>query len=152
MQSVILHAESGFHKHENNFDFYAWEYDTHECDNDTLENDVYTQNAIPYAECDFNTQCAFDMHECDSDTHDCDFNTQSVSLALTIWFWSLFLNPTMHDISDFFFIKNKLLCSSFFDLTFTIVRKSKSLKNTFRQCPKIWSFSFSVKKIIEICC
>jgi hypothetical protein len=53
MQSVVLHAESGSHTYECNFDTYVYKYDTHECDNETFESGLYTQSAIPHAECNF---------------------------------------------------------------------------------------------------
>jgi hypothetical protein len=54
---------------------YSCEYGTHECVNDTLECALYTQSAIPYAECDFHTQCDFYTPDCDYGIHNCDFNT-----------------------------------------------------------------------------
>jgi hypothetical protein len=41
-----LHVEFGFYSHESNFETYSVEYDSHECDNDTLEGDFYTQTVI----------------------------------------------------------------------------------------------------------
>jgi hypothetical protein len=74
------HVECGFHTHESSFDIYAFEYVTHESDNDRLECDQYTQSAIIYAECDYYThnfhpQCDFDMHNCNFDAYECNYGT-----------------------------------------------------------------------------
>jgi hypothetical protein len=72
-QSVILHAECGFHTHKSNFDMYAYKYDIHECK-------AHARVWFIHAECNFHTSCNFDTHECDFCTHYCDFFTLSVIL------------------------------------------------------------------------
>jgi hypothetical protein len=71
-QSVILHAECAAYTHENKFDTYASEYDTHECDFYSLEL------WFLHAEFNFYMECAFGKHECDSNTHEWDFNTHKI--------------------------------------------------------------------------
>jgi hypothetical protein len=76
------HAECSSHTYQSNFDTYVYKYDTHECDNDTFERDIYTQSAIPHAECNFYT------HECDFNTHKIDSYTQSTIPTSRVLFFT----------------------------------------------------------------
>jgi hypothetical protein len=71
------------------------EYDTHECDYDTIESDLYTQGTISHAECNFYMHCEFNRHERDYITHECDLNmhkiafyTQSTISTRRVWFYT----------------------------------------------------------------
>jgi hypothetical protein len=79
-QSVILHAECGFHSHKSSFVTYTCNYGAHKCDNDTHDCDLYTQSVIFIRIVNDTLEGYFNIHKS-------DFYTQSVFWHVWVWLW-----------------------------------------------------------------